>query len=432
MADIAYTGIGGGAATARRPRPDIEAVTAFSRERNETGFATDWRRRAAVVLDAVAYPDRVEHLWRYTDPDLLLPRRLLATDAVETPVIALPADPALVLAPGRAPRLNEAARASGLSIQPLLSEASHVDLVGRAVPAGHGYFEALNAAAFDTGVCIRAPRGFAGDRPLRVIIPAPAGRDVLPRLLVKADRDATLTVVEEHTGGAVGSVVVGVTEIIVEANAEVRHVLVQRWADGVVGHLTQRAYIERDARFVGATAGFGGSTAKLNLGGILAGPGARSELVGVTLPERRQHLDHHTAHQHRSGHTWSNIDFKAAITDRARSVYTGLIRIEKDAPGSEAFQENRNLLLSERARADTIPELEILTDDVSCSHGATAAPVDPEQLFYLQSRGMSAHEAVHLIVRGFVEPTLRLVPAGLREELGALVERRLRRMQGAG
>jgi Fe-S cluster assembly protein SufD len=136
-------------------------------------------------------------------------------------------------------------------------------------------------------------------------------------------------------------------------------------------------------------------------------------------------------HRHTSGHTWSNIDFKAAVTDRARSAYTGLIRIERDAGASEAFQENRNLLLSERARADTIPELEILTDDVSCSHGATAAPVDPEQLFYLQSRGLTAREALRQVVRGFVEPTLALMPEGLRAEIEKLIEARLQRIEGA-
>jgi Fe-S cluster assembly protein SufD len=223
--------------------------------------------------------------------------------------------------------------------------------------------------------------------------------------------------------------VVGVTEMLVGANAGVRHVLVQHWEDGVAGHMTQRAVIDRDARFLSATAGLGGSVTKVDLGGILAGPGARSELVGVALAEKRQHMDHHTVHRHTSGHAWSNIDFKAAVTDRARSSYTGLIRIDEKAPVSEAYQENRNLLLSERARVDTIPELEILTDDVSCSHGATATPLDREQIFYLQSRGLSATEAVRVVVRGFVEPTFKLIPEGLREELETLVEARIARLQ---
>jgi Fe-S cluster assembly protein SufD len=226
--------------------------------------------------------------------------------------------------------------------------------------------------------------------------------------------------------------VIGVSEALVGPNANLRHVLVERWGPAVAGHLTQRGLVERDAHYVAATATFGGRTAKLDLGGILAGPGARSELVGVTLGEKRQHLDHHTVHDHRAGHTWSNIDFKVALTGRARSAYTGLIRIEAGAPQSEAYQENRNLLLSPRCRADAIPELEILTDDVSCSHGATVAPVDPEQLFYLQSRGVAPDAALRLIVRGFLETTLAQLPESLRPALEELVTARLDSLTGGG
>jgi len=217
----------------------------------------------------------------------------------------------------------------------------------------------------------------------------------------------------------------------VGANAEVRHVLVQRWRAGARGHLVVRARTERDGRFFSATAGLGGQLVKTDIGSELAGPGARSELVGFALGEAKQHFDHHTRHVHSSGRTWSNIEYKVAAAGRSRSSYTGLIRIEAAAPGSEAYQENRNLLLSERARADSIPELEILTDDVSCSHGATVAPVDDEQVFYLQSRGLTATLAVRLIVRGFLESTLAQVPSPLREELEELVADRLARVEGA-
>ncbi len=419
-------------ATSTRPQLDAAAVTEFSRDRGESASLATWRARAATVLARTELPDRVRHLWRYTDPGKLLPGKLLAatTDSGAADV-AIPDTPAVVLVPGQPPRLNAAAESCGLVIETMHGGGDVTEGLGRAVPGEHGYFEAMNAAAFDAGLVVRAPRNLDLAEPLRVVIPAIDGADVLPRLLVIAETSARLTVVEDHVGGDSGSVVIGVTEILVGANAEVRHVLVQRWENGVRGHLTQRAVLERDARFLGATTGLGGAMVKVDLGAVLAGPGARSELVGVTLPEHRQHLDHHTVHQHTSGRTWSNIDFKAAVTDRARSAYTGLIRIEKDAPGSEAFQENRNLLLSERARADTIPELEILTDDVSCSHGATAAPVDPEQLFYLASRGLPAAEALQLVVRGFVESTLCLMPADLREEIETLLESRLRRIGGA-
>jgi len=409
---------------------DPETIAAFSRARGETQAALDWRQRAAETLDTVAYPDRVKHLWRYTDPDLLKPASLLSAAPEMLDLWTEPTDPAVLLTAGAAPRLNAAAEECGLEITSLFANDDHADVVGSAVPADHGWFEAINAAAFDAGLAIRAPKGLVLERPLRVVIPCHTGSTQVPRLLVLAEAGSEITVVEEHRDGGPGSIVIGVTEIVARAGSHVRHVLVQRWADGVRGHLTQRALIERDADYLGALAGLGGELVKIDQGGILSGKGARSELVGVTLPEKRQHQDHHTEHRHTSGNTSSKIDFKAAVTDRARSVYTGLIRIDEGAPASEAFQENRNLLLSEKARADTIPELEILTDDVSCSHGATAAPIDPEQVFYLQSRGMPHEEATRLVVRGFVESTLRLVPEGLREELEELVEDRLRRLQG--
>lgn len=407
---------------------DAASVAAFSRLLAENDTARAWRERAAAALSTVDYPDRVRHLWRYTDPDRLVPQRELLQVPVGTVEVVLPETPAVLIRPGEVPQPNAAAEACGIEVRPLLADAGDENDLGRAVPVDHGYFEALNAAAFNVGVMVRIPRGHVAAEPLRLVIPAVPDADLMPRVLVVAEESAEATVVEDHTGGGSGAVVIGVTEVICGANSHIHHVLVQRWQDGTVGHLTNRAWIERDARFFGATAGFGGDIAKADLGGILTGPGARSEMMGVTLPDRRQQLDHHTLHRHISGNTWSNIDFKAAVAGRARSAYTGLLRIEADAPSSEAYQENRNLLLSDRARADTIPELEILTDEVSCSHGATAAPVDPEQIFYLQSRGIAADEALRLVVRGFVEPTLAQVPEGLRRELEELVEARLERL----
>jgi len=433
LADLQNTSAAAAVAetAAGRPSLDAAAVVARSRALGEPEEALQWRQRAGEALARVEFPDRVRHLWRYTDAQRLLPRRLLAGEPLpaDLPEVALPETPAVLLLPGQPPRANAAAAACGVTVAPLLADAQACELVGRAVPVEHGWFEALNAAAFDAGVLVRVPRGMVLEQPLRLVVPAIAGGEALPRILVEVGESAQLTVVEEHLGGGAGSVTVGVTEILVGQNAHVRHVLVQRWEEGVVGHLTQRALVARDAQYLSATAGLGGTIAKADLGAVITGPGARSELIGVALAEKRQHLDHHTVHCHASGHSWSNIDFKAAVTDRARSAYTGLIRIEKNAPVSEAYQENRNLLLSERARVDTIPELEILTDDVSCSHGATAMPLDPEQIFYLQSRGLPTGEAVRVIVRGFVESTLRLVPEGLREDLEALVEARISRLQ---
>jgi Fe-S cluster assembly protein SufD len=409
-----------------------EDVARFSAARHENDAALAWRQAAAAGLAGQALPDRVQHLWKYTDPAALLPAQPLLTTAAPPSwqVPELPTSPAVLLVPGEPPHLNQAAREAGLTVGVLFADARDAQDLGRAAPAGDGYFVALNGAAWNAGAAIRIPRGVALAEPLRVVIPAQSA-PVVTRLLVVAEDGARATVVEDHAGGGPDSLVLGVTEVLVGANAEVRHVLVQRWQPGTRGHLVVRARTERDGRFFGATAGLGGQLVKTDVGSELAGPGARSELVGFALAEAKQRFDHHTRHVHSSGRTWSNIEYKVAAAGKARSSYTGLIRIAADAPVSEAYQENRNLLLSGTAHADSIPELEILTDDVSCSHGATVAPIDDEQVFYMQSRGLPRTTALRLIVRGFLESTLTQVPSPLREELEEMVADRLARVEGA-
>ena len=415
-------------------------ITTLSRrlQEPETVRAIRWGFLAS--YQAQALPDRVQHLWRYTDPRQLLPDTLTVTDPLPGggAGAAPEANPetnqetaglVIRVAPGEVSQPNRAATQAGIVIRPLAEAAEELAWLGRMVPGDHGLFEALNGAAWNMGVLVKLPRGKELTEPLRIVVPA-ACLVNLPRLLIVADDGAAGTVVEEHVGGGAQNRVIGVTELHVGANASVHHVLLQQWGPGVKAHLTTRGHIERDGRLFTAVASFGGTVAKLDLGAVMAGSGARSELVGVALAEGRQHLDHHTEHRHLAGHTWSNLDFKVALAGRARSVYTGLIRIETNAPHSEAYQENRNLLLAEKCRADTIPELEILTDEVSCTHGATAAPVDPEQLFYLESRGISYPDALRLVVRGFLEETLRRIPAELQGGIEQLVHERLDRLAG--
>jgi len=429
---------------ASKPTVSTEVVTALSRTLGEHPGALAWRLRALACYDALTLPNRTEQRWRYTDPLVLLPsaeallRKLTSAASGSGNETAQQAaaewkrlrddEPAVLLMPGDGPRLNAAAEAAGVAIAPLWQTDADDELIGRAVPAAAGLFAALNGAAWNAGMTVRIPAGVELDQPLRIVLPAAAVS--LPRLLIEVGPQAIATVIEEHCGGAAESRVVSVTELLIRPGARLHHVLVQRWQDGVHGHMTVRGRIERDAHFSSATAAFGGRVSKLDLGGILAGAGAHSELRGVVLGDRRQHFDHHTLHHHLSGNTRSDIDFKVAMAGRSRSTYTGLIRIEPDAPQSEAYQENRNLLLSAGSRADSIPELEILTDEVSCSHGATVAPIDPEQLFYLGSRGLGTDEAIQLIVRGFIASVMDRLPETVQTTVAELVSARLVRVTG--
>ncbi len=349
--------------------------------------------------DAAPLPDRVAHLWRYTDPATLVPSEDAAVvDA--PPVVRAPAGV-------RVESLADAAAAREAEVRPLL---------GSLVPAGHGKFEALNAASWREGVSIRVPRGATIEEPVHVRLEAPSAGRSAPRLLAVLDEGSEATIVEEFAGGSdTPSWIHGVTEIFVGPGARLRYRRIERSAEGVRHHATLRVRLAAGASAQAAIVTVGGGIVKSDLGFVLDGEGAEAELSGVAFGHRRRHVDQHTRLHHAAPRTHSQLDWKVVLKDRARSAYTGLIRIERSAPFSDAYQENRNLLLSDGTRAESIPELEILTDEVACKHGATTGPVDDEPLFYLMSRGIPRPAAVRIVVEGFLEPTLAKLPEAVAE-----------------
>jgi Fe-S cluster assembly protein SufD len=353
--------------------------------------------------------DRSTHLWRYTNPEAF------------TSPAAAPAAPLRVEASDEARRL-------GLRVEPLGRCPEALDVLGKAVPAGHGPFEARNLAEWNTGVAVLVPRNVVLKDPVRLVVDA-ASTIFLPRLVVLAGDGADVTLLEEHVGGGEGAVVIGVTELFAGPGARLTHAISHAWLPGTRAHLTSRLVLDRDANGVTALASTGGQLVKTDVGVVLAGPGARSEIVSLVAADDARHVDVHTVHDHRAGHTWSNVAAKVALAGSSRAVYTGLIRIERDARCAEAFQENRNLMLSARARVDTIPELEILNDEVSCTHGATVAPIDAAMLFYLESRGVDPREAQGLIVDGFFADGLARLPEPARDRLAEVLRARLAELQ---
>jgi Fe-S cluster assembly protein SufD len=214
-------------------------------------------------------------------------------------------------------------------------------------------------------------------------------------------------------------------EIFGLQDSRTRYVSLQRQTSAMNSYLTHRARLSQNANMLTVALVFGGAMSKQNFGVILNGEGAESKVSGMLFGTGHQQFDNHTLHHHAAGRTKSNIDFKVVLKDKTTSAYTGLIRIDHDAQVCEAYQENRNLLLNPGTKAESIPELEILNEEVSCSHGATMGPIDPMSLFYLNSRGIPNAEATRMIVGGFVSPTLRHLPADLRERIGSFVEQRL-------
>ncbi len=436
-------------ATLNNPHVLIEAL---ARRNSEPSWLSDLRRQALAAYFDGPSPDRVQHLWRYTDPaPFFLPhaapltpaaapgstlhptvRNLLERGEVSGAACFLGGGkPHVVLSPElQASGVKVLSFHDALNTIPDLVRSHLGKLVGGDVsPEGSGKFEALNLAAFAGGTVIHVPRNVQIAKPIHVWLSAPAGGAasfLATRILVIAEERAEVTVIDECEGGDDELKLNAVIEVFAAQASRVRHVSVQRLHKGVAYHVVQRVSVARDASLLTAMASLGGGVTKSDFGSFLDGPGASVELFGFLFGEGKQHFDHHTLHDHRSGKSYSNLDFKVVLKDRARSAYTGLIRIEPGCPDSEAYQENRNLLLNDGARAESIPELEILTDEVKCTHGATVGTLDAQHVFYLMSRGIDRAEAIRLIVGGFIEPTLSRLDADLRERLRSHVEDRVK------
>ncbi|HVA24362.1 MAG TPA: SufD family Fe-S cluster assembly protein, partial [Chloroflexota bacterium] len=200
------------------------------------------------------------------------------------------------------------------------------------------------------------------------------------------------------------------THLVVKDGAKLSYVSLQERGEQTWHFSTERAVIGRDAKADIVIAALGGFVSKSYVETILAGPGAEGNLVGVVLTDGQQHIDHQTLQEHLAPHTTSNLLLKSAVKGYSQSIFSGLVRMPREAQQSDAFQEARALLLSEHAKADAIPKLEIVASDVRCTHAGAIGQVDSEQKFYLMSRGIPEDEAERLIVTGFFEPALERIP----------------------
>jgi Fe-S cluster assembly protein SufD len=224
------------------------------------------------------------------------------------------------------------------------------------------------------------------------------------------DRGAEATFIDEHRDGGL-LFASTITEIVLGDEAKLRHVAIQNWGPEAQELFVQRARLGRNADLVTATIGLGGSVYKGWIESEMRGTGARSEILGLAFGAGDQHFDVITLQDHIGEHTVSDLLIKSALKDRSQSAYYGLTRINPSARMSDANQEDRNLLLSDKAKADADPVLEIMTSEVArCAHGASAGPVDQEQLFYLECRGLPRPEAEKLLVQGFLGEVFRRIP----------------------
>ncbi|HZR98587.1 MAG TPA: Fe-S cluster assembly protein SufD [Chloroflexota bacterium] len=293
--------------------------------------------------------------------------------------------------------------------------------LGTTVPATAGKFPALNAALWSGGTFVYVPRNVEVALPLASLRWQEApGAALFPRTLIVLERGACLTFIGDSRSldQEAAALHNGVVELQVGDNARLHYVALQRWGRHVWDFTHERARLGRDAQMKWAVGAVGGRLTKAYVQAELAQPGASARLVGVVCGDGTQHFDHHTLQDHVAPHATSDLLFKTALKDKARAVFVGLIHVHREAQQTDAYLANRNLLLSETAKADAIPRLEIEANDVRCTHGATVAPVDPEQVFYLETRGLPHDDAERMIVEGFFEPILAEIPAeSIRERM---------------
>jgi Fe-S cluster assembly protein SufD len=290
-------------------------------------------------------------------------------------------------------------------------------------------FAAHNAALWEHGLLVHVPKGVVLEQPLYIRIANDVeGGSLFWRLLVVAEPESRFTVIEEYasTSPELSGYVNAAVEIFVGQAAKVEYVSVQNVSKQTWHFGTHHARVERDAELDWVAGGFGSKKGKVRIQNDLAGRGATSRVTGAYFTDGTQHLDYDTFQEHIAPDTTSDFAFKGALRDDSRAVWRGMIRVEEDAQKTNAYQENRNLLLSKTAHADSIPGLEILANDVRCTHGATLGQVDREQLFYLMARGLTRQEAERMIVRGFFQDVLdRIELEPVREALGAALEARI-------
>ncbi|MFC1936408.1 Fe-S cluster assembly protein SufD [Chloroflexota bacterium] len=286
-------------------------------------------------------------------------------------------------------------------------------ILGQLVAYDEDKFTAMTAALAGTGVLLYVPKGVQVEEPLHSVLwGAGPGLAYFSHLLVWLEETSSATYVHEFASSAEDGQTMhsGIVEIHVGEAANLRFVELQSWGKHVWNFTHERARVERDGKLDWVFGAVGSHLTK-NFSEIdLVGEGAEGRMSGFYFTDGDQHLDHDTQQNHKAPNTTSDLLFKGALKDKSRSVWQGMIYVAPGAQNTDGYQSNPNLVLSEDARADSIPGLEILADDVRCTHGATIGKIDPTEVFYLESRGIPIKAAEHLIVEGFFDPVMQRIP----------------------
>lgn len=415
--------------------PDIFASILAS----QAGAPAWWleRKRAAFEkFAALPLPKRTDESWRFSNLGTLSLEgfALRPAELAELPLLPIASAAAITFINNLAIRSDERERAAlpaGVIVTTLAEAAEkHADLLRAHFMAqpqklGSDKFAALHAAFLRDGAFIYIPRGVTLASPIVVTHGAVgAGAAVFPHTLVIAEENSKATVVDYFVSADAGPhFACGANDLYAGHGAQLTYVAAQVWSRTTQSFQFNSTVVRRDARVQSLNLHVGGRQARHESLSQLQAPGAFSEMLALTVADGAREFDQRTLQIHQAPNTKSDLLYKNALRDQARTIFSGLIIVDPDAQKTDAYQSNRNLMLSEEAEASSLPGLEIQANDVRCTHGATSSRIDPEQEFYLQSRGIAKAMADELLTFGFFEEVLnRLESEPLHDALRGLIQ----------
>ncbi len=424
-----------------------ETVKALSSFKGEPGWLTEKRLEAWKAFEKLPMPGLRDEAWRYTDisdvriedflpyaespiapseGDLPGPVRKLIEEGEENSALLVQHNSETAFS-----RVDEELSRKGVIFTDLHTAlAEHEELVKEKlfglVPEDYDKFAALSAAVFAGGSFLYVPQGVDVEVPIQSYRWLDVVGAIMPRTLVVVEAGSSVTYIDEYASADAEDPAFsnGAVELYVGEGSSLRYVSLQNWERNVLHFNTIRSETEKDATIKSLVVSFGSQLSRTNVEAGLTAPGSDSEMLGIYFADQNQVLDHHTLQDHISPNAHSDLLYKGALRDESLAVFSGLIRVEPGAQKTDAYQTNRNLILgTDDAFAVSLPRLEILADDVKCSHGSTTGQVDETELFYLMSRGIPRREAEKLVVFGFFgEITSKIPLKGLKEKLDRAIE----------
>lgn len=426
-----------------------EGFDLFMQSREEPQWLTEIRQQAWQRFENSQWPTKREEEWMRTDI------RLFKLEKFNLPATTAQAT-VNAEASGLVPVLNAGVELGGSATscdggscgaakidQDLIDKgvifgnisdllAEHGDLIKKylfqSVKGDEDRFASLHQAVWNSGTFLYVPRNVCVEKPLHTFASlSEAGSDFNHTLIVLEEGAEATVLAESMSAADTAGFHNGSIEVYVGARANLRYVNLQDWGQKIWHFAHQKAIVHQDANLQWTVGALGSRLAKVNQHVALRGKRAHCQVNGVMFTENKQHLSYHTLQHHEAAECTSDFLYKGALQDKSRTVWRGMIKVDEGAQQTDGYQRNDNLLLSETARADSIPGLEIEADDVRCTHGSTSGRVDDELIFYAQCRGFTRKEAIRAIVTGFFQQVFdRVTIESVREALGVAIARRVR------